>query len=164
MPGGHRFVAVENSPGDLSKISWNQPEGRELDGRNCCLKDPFVIVSKHGSLAAALGVLAVAALVSAGSVLTGAADILHFDTSHDSLSPLSQGASQCWQWNAGAKDWTWMCRVGADRGAYPVSPFQTAAPVRYDYPSYGPGISGSSLAFVLGRSGREKLRPPAHAD
>jgi hypothetical protein len=123
-----------------------------------------VIVSKHSSLRAALGVLTVAVLVSAGSILTGDADILHFDPSRGSLLPLSHGAPRCWEWSAGVKDWTSACRVGAYGRAYPVNPLQVLPPVSYDYPSYGPGISGSSLSFVVGRSGPEQLRPPAHAD
>jgi hypothetical protein len=106
----------------------------------------------------------VAALISAGSVLTGDADVLHFDPSRGSLSPSSQGAAQCWQQIAAVKDGISVCRVGAYRGAYPADALQAPPPVRYDYPSYGPGISGSSLSFVLGRKGPEQVRPPAHAE
>jgi hypothetical protein len=34
----------------------------------------------------------------------------------------------------------------------------------YDYPTYGPGVTGSSLSFVVGQHSRDDLRPPPHAD
>jgi hypothetical protein len=118
-------------------------------------------VTTHRSFRTALGVAAVAAFAFAGSV---SADILHFGPAHDAASPPSHSPRQCWEWNASEMDWTWICRLVAYRSTYPGDPLQPPAPVRYDYPSYGPGISGSSIAFVAGRRAEDKETPPAHAD
>ena len=114
------------------------------------------------SFPAVLCVLAIAALAFSGSLITGAADTLHFDPSDYLVSPPAYSSWKCR--SAAIMDWTCVCRVGAYQSAYPTNPFQGPTPIRYDYPSSGPGISGSSLAFVLGRSGQDHFRPPAHAD
>jgi hypothetical protein len=121
-------------------------------------------VSKHLSLPAVLGVLAVAALAWTGSLMIGAANTLYFDPSDYAVSPPVHSSRQCRQWNADIMDWTWVCRGGAYQSAHQANPFQAPTPVRYDYPSYGPGISGSSLAFVIDLSSQDHVKPPAHAD
>jgi hypothetical protein len=108
--------------------------------------------------------LAAAALAFTGSLMTVAADTLHFDPSDHALSPRAHSSRQCWQWSTDFVDWRWVCRAGAYRSADSANPFQAPTPVRYDYPSYGPGISGSSLAFVVDLSRQDHVKPPAHAD
>jgi hypothetical protein len=108
--------------------------------------------------------LAAAALALTGSLMTVAADTLQFDISDHALSPPAHSSRQCRQWSTDFVDWRWVCRVGVYQGAYPANPFQAPTPIRYDYPSYGPGISGSSLAFVVDLSRQDRLKPPAHAD
>jgi hypothetical protein len=121
-------------------------------------------VSKYSffSFPAALCVLAIAAFALTSSLVIGAADTLHFEPFNYAVSPPVHSSRHCR--SADIMDWTWFCRVGAYQSPYPANPFQGPTPIRYDYPSNGPGISGSSLAFVLGWSGQDPLRPPAHAD
>ena len=54
--------------------------------------------------------------------------------------------------------------AGVYQSAYSADPLQALMPVHYDYPSYGPGICGSSLAFVIDLDRRDHVKPPAHAE
>ncbi len=52
----------------------------------------------------------------------------------------------------------------ADSGKMPAVSLPAQTQAEYDYPSYGPGVAGSSLSFVIGKRVREDLHPPPHAD
>jgi hypothetical protein len=122
-------------------------------------------VSKHHSLRAGFGVTAAAALVLVGSAMPSAADILHF-APLDNAAAVSGGGSQpSWQWPARINNASWIWRIGDPRGGDPANPPEAQAPIHYDYPSYGPGVAGSSLSFIVGkRHRRDDLRPPPHAE
>ena len=94
--------------------------------------------------------------------MTGAADVLHFATiDNEVASP--RASDSCQQWNGGVPRLPLPCRLVALAGNDPADA-QARAPVHYDYPSYGPGIAGSSLSFVVGTHRRDDLHPPKHAE
>ena len=120
-------------------------------------------MSTHHWFRASFGVLAIAAFVPIGSV-TAIADFDHFRLVDRAVAATEVGARRCWQWNAmdGSAP---VCRAGTYRNDTIVDPPpEDRAPIHYDYPSYGPGVSGSSLSFVVGTHRRDDLRPPPHAE
>jgi hypothetical protein len=120
------------------------------------------VVSAHHWFPASLGLLAIAAVFAVGSV--SAADFQFHPIDH-AAARAERGSLSCWRWHAGIGGSAPVCRAGADRDdSIPYAPPPDRAPVHYDYPSYGPGVAGSSLSFVVGRHGRDDLRPPPHAE
>ena len=124
-----------------------------------------VVVLKHRWFRAGFGVLAVAAPVAVGPV-TAAADFLHFPPPLEQAAAASgRGWQPCWQWRAVTAASALVCRAGAERDdSIPYPSPEDRAPLHYDYPTYGPGVSGSSLSFVVGRHHGDDLRPPPHAE
>jgi hypothetical protein len=114
------------------------------------------------STRAALATISVVIALATGAVAASAAELVSLDPLRGIVSPPSHGPQQCWQWSSDRRDWTWVCNAGAYQRAYAANPLKAGPPVHYDYPSYGPGPSGSSLSFVLGRDIHEP--PPGQAE
>jgi hypothetical protein len=118
-------------------------------------------VSKHHLFRAGLGLLAVAAVASVGLVAAQADIFAGLD--REAAAP-TRGPLECGQPNASISNERWVCLAYNDRPADLGNPLASRPPVHYDYPSYGHGVAGSSLSFIVGAHRRDDLRPPSHAE
>src|SRR5690242_9470415 len=96
----------------------------------------------------------------AAAVPAAAGNIVRFDASYAEPAPPSDSPRACWRWSSGAKDWTWACRVGAYKTAYPIDPVETPPEmrvIRYDYSDANPTPQGSTLSAALHSAVREPI-------
>jgi hypothetical protein len=124
-----------------------------LRWQNSCLKELCVIVSTRNSSRLAFAVLTIAHSASVEPASAG--NIVRFDASYAEPAPPADSPRACWRWSKGAGDWTWACRIGAYKRAYPVDPLEPPAPVRYDYPDSGTSLAGSTLSLAQQPGGRD---------
>jgi hypothetical protein len=124
-----------------------------LHRQNSCLKELFVIVSARNPSRLAFAALTIALFASVDPASAG--NIVRFDASYAEPAPPTDSPRACWRWSKGAGDWTWACRIGAYKRAYPVNPLKPPAPLRYDYPDTAALVAGSSLNLALQPGGRD---------
>ena len=124
-------------------------------------KDVLVIVSPKIVIPLSLAALTAATFVAASP--TAAGNIVRFDAAYAEPAPPSDSPRACWRWSGGNKDWTWACRVGAYKNAYPADPFEPPVALRYDYPDANPVVQGSTLGAALHAAAREPVFV-SHAD